>query len=213
MRTINTVLVLSVLALLTSCVGVNADIVFNSDNSGTITLEYRISNLMESLGKQDGNEGYPVVPVGRTDLERTVARIPGMKILSWNSRDEKTDRVIITKLQFANPEALLLFFDPSGEKAFYSKDRDSQKMTLVLSEGRTSQNRDLEDLLRRVSAGYKIAMTISSSSEGRLSLLDNEGRPVTDKADLVSYSKKVSFSLPLENILFAQNGIRAEFIW
>ena len=41
---------------LNSCLGASADITIRSDGSGRIALEYRVSQMLESLGRLDGNE-------------------------------------------------------------------------------------------------------------------------------------------------------------
>ena len=46
---------IAIMLLLSSCMGVQADIALNSDGSGILVLEYRFSRLLESLGKLDGN--------------------------------------------------------------------------------------------------------------------------------------------------------------
>ncbi|MCL2833687.1 MAG: hypothetical protein FWD78_10995 [Treponema sp.] len=214
------------LPLLASCVGVNADIVFNSDKSGTIDLEYKISVLLESLGRQDGNENYPVVPAGRTDFERTIARLPGLKLLSYNMREDKNDKTINVKLQFDNPQALMSFLDPAGARAVYSESGGINKLTLVLDDGSRSddssrvqnQNPDLKNLILKAAEGYKISVSMSFPTAGKLSILDNNGKPIMDltagsNTGMVLDGKKVSFSLPLGTILYSQNGIKPEFTW
>ena len=199
--------------LMTSCIGINADIAFNSDYSGTITLEYRISSLMESLGKQDGNENYPVIPAGKTDIERTLARVPGMKLLSWNSRDTNNDKIITFKIQFPDINTLVHFLDASGQKAVYAREGNTSKMTFVLNAGGQSRNRDLETLVRQVCRGYDVSVSVSLPAEGRLNLLDNTGQQTEPAALKNAAGKKLSFSLPLETVLFAPGGMKAEFIW
>ena len=205
--------VLVVLAVtLTSCLGVKADIVINSDNSGTVTVEYRISSFLESLGKQDGNEGYPPLPVGKTDMERTVARLPGMKLLSHVTRNDGKDKLYIARLQFSDLNTLMKFLDAYGEKAVY-EERGPRKITMDLGGGRKFQNGDFEDFLKRICAGYNVAISMSFPSSGELVLLDNEGRPSPQRSGIITSGKKVSFTLPMESVLFAQNGIKAEFTW
>ena len=57
-----------IVMLLSSCIGVNADMVVQANGSGSITLEYHVSQFLESLGKLDGNENWPLIPVGRADF-------------------------------------------------------------------------------------------------------------------------------------------------
>ena len=213
------ILLIPVLGTMSSCLGVNADIAINSNNSGTLTLEYRISGLLDSLGRLDGNEGYPPLPVGRTDMERTADRIPGIRLLSHRSRSSGRDTVVTAKLEFSEIEALLLFFDAAGQKAVFASDGNSQKITFTLTNGNNdnrNQNQDLASLIRQVSAGYRVSITMNLPSAGQVAFLDNEGtlsRTGFNGMELVPSGRRVSCSLPLESIFFADNGIKAEFAW
>jgi hypothetical protein len=75
--------VVLLLASLCSCIGVKADITINADGSGKLALEYRVSNMVEALGKLDGNERWQTVPLGRADFERTLARLPKLRLSSF----------------------------------------------------------------------------------------------------------------------------------
>ena len=66
-----------------SCMGVSSQIKLNADGSGTIKLEYRVALELENVGKLDGNEAYPPVPMGKIDLERSIARVSGLRLVSW----------------------------------------------------------------------------------------------------------------------------------
>ena len=199
--------------IMTSCLGVKADIVFNSDNSGTITVEYRISSSLESLGKQDGNAIYPPLPVGRTDMERTVARLPGMKLNSWVSRDDGKDKVITARLQFPNPQTLALFLDASGGKAVYTGG-SKNRITLLMGEGGRNQN-DFDELVRQVFSGYSFAISMSFHNTGELVLTGGDGVPAgtVPATGTVTNGKKVLFAMPMENLLYSRSGVKAEFIW
>jgi hypothetical protein len=212
------ILVLPFLLLLSlsSCLGVNADIVLNPDNSGTVNLEYRISHVFESLGKQDGNERWLPLPVGKADFERTIARLngtegrgssPAMKMLSFSSRDDGTDIIITVKLEFKNMDALLKFLDAAGEKAVFVRENASSRLTLTLSEGGGGGNKDLEALFAKVSAGYFVNISLNLPHEGVLNAPSLEGGEIQDRG------KKLSCTLPLSGILASKEAMKLEFIW
>jgi hypothetical protein len=192
---------------LSSCLGVNADIVLNPDNSGTLALEYRISHFLDSLGKQDGNERWLPLPVGKADFERTIARLPNMKMLSFSSRDDGKDIIITVKLEFKNMDALLKFLDAAGEKAVFVRENASSKLTLVLSEGGAEGNKDLQDLFEKVSAGYFVNISLSLPNEGRLNAPSLKGGEMQGKG------KKLTCALPLSEILASKEAMKLEFIW
>jgi hypothetical protein len=210
-----------------SCLGLNADIVLNSDNSGTLSLEYRISRALDSLGRNDGNEGRPSVPIGRIDFERTVDRIPGMKLLSYASKEESHDRIITAKFQFSNMDALISFLDAAGEKAVYSRggpQEDTQKLTFVLNQGGRIRNPELYALVGQITEGYQVNISVSFPSAGnrnetrKVILMDREGGPLNtiispDPGNITRQGNKYSCSLPLGAVLSAEKGVILEFDW
>jgi len=112
------------LTLMNSCLGVAADITIRADGSGTIVLEYRVSQMLESLGRLDGNENWPAIPVGKVDFERSLARIPGLRLSSFSAKDVPHSssgggRDLLTKvaLEFKDTAALLAFLDSAGSHA------------------------------------------------------------------------------------------------
>ena len=196
--------------LLCSCAGVGADIVLNSDNSGTMTLEYSLSRSLESLGKQDGNERWLPVPVGRADFERSIQRLPGMKLLSFSSKDNGRDLIISVKLQFANMEVLVRFFDPSGERAVYEKSGASSQLLFNLGgadRAGLSANSPVANFFKSVSEGYYVNISMTLPVEGTLDA------PSLPEAKLVTAGKKLSCSIPLGAVLLSREDFILKFRW
>jgi hypothetical protein len=207
MKQVKTAALLFLITSLCSCLGVQADIVLNPDNSGTVTLEYRISRYLESLGKQDGNERWLPVPTGKADFERTLERLPGIAMLSFSSKDDGKDLVITVKLRFADMDALLRFLDASGNRAVYVRENASQLLSLTLSKGGAGGNRDLADLFAKVSEGYKVSISLDLPREGTLTA------PALEGADMRRQGKKLSCSLPLRTVLSSAEEISLDFRW
>ena len=198
-----------ILGGMTSCLGVNADIVLNADNSGTLNLEYRISHILDSLGRLEGNEGRPTIPVGRLDFQRTVDRIPGMRLLSFNSREDTRDRIITARLQFSNIDALLSFLDAAGEKAVYYTRGDSQMLSFTLNQGGRPRNPEMDALIAQISQGYNVNINMTIAS-GEISAALNAMGP---GVEIRSQGRRASASLPLGFILSAENPLNLEFRW
>jgi hypothetical protein len=197
---------------MTSCLGVSAEITLNADNSGTISLEYRISQVLDSLGRLDGNEARLPLPVGRIDFERTVERIPGMRLLSYISRDVGSDRVVTAKLEFTTIDDLVRFMDSSGQRADYISGQ--RKMSFVLNPGNNaSRTSEMNALISQISQGYNISISMNFPSDGTVSVLDAEGKASAARATVQQQGKKVSCSLPLETVLSDEKGITLLFQW
>ena len=200
--------------ILCSCLGINADIVLNRNGSGTISLEYLVSKSLDSLGKLDGNERWNTIPVGRADFERSLDRLPDMKLLSFSSREDEKNLRVSAKMEFSNLNGLLSFLDASGRRSAFSGNTESGRLILTLSEGTAPGNSGLNDLLARISDGYSVRLSMSFPGEGRLNVTDREGRTFTTAGSrIVPAGKTVSCFFPLYEVLSSPNGINVEFSW
>jgi len=215
MKRINVILPLLFVFLLSSCFGVNADITINPNGSGTIALEYRISQALDSLGRLDGNARWNTIPVGRADFERTVDRLPDMRLTSFSSRQDAQDIVISARLEFSSIQGLLAFLDAGGRRSSFTGNAASGRMVFTLSEGAGVTTPELAGLLAAVSEGYTVRISMGLPGEGTLAVVDNEGRPLTaiPGSEIQSAGRRVSTSFPLFEILAARDGMNVEFSW
>ena len=209
------VVVLLVLFLLSSCIGISMDITLNRDGSGTVTLEYLVSQSLESLGRLDGNERWNTIPVGRADFERTMDRLPGMKLLSFSSREFGKDIAINAKMEFANLRALMAFLDAGGLRSSFHGDAASGRITLNLSEGNGIKDPALDKLIADISVSYFVRMSMTFPTEGSLTMTDAKGIsiPALPESHIRTRGEQVSFDIPLYEILSSTEGINVEFSW
>ena len=211
---------LSLVFLLSSCFGINADIVLNPNGTGTITLEYRISKSLDSLGKLDGNERWNTIPVGKADFERTLDRLPEIKLLSFSLKEDGNDIVIAAKMEFQSLRGLFAFLDASGRRVSFSGDARSGRMLLTLSEGRMNRipadkNPNLAKLMADICEGDSVRMSMTFPGEGSLAVSDSRGKPLTaiPGSEIIPGGKKVSCSFPLYEVLSSAEGLNVEFRW
>ena len=192
-------------ALMNSCLGVTADIVIHADGSGKIALEYRVSQMLESIGRLDGNERWPAIPVGRADFERSLARIPGMRLASFSAKDLVTN----VTLEFKNTAALLAFLDSAGSHASLVQEGGKNTLRLTLLDPSAPVDADLLSLLREISAGYEISLTFNAPKTAALSVTP----PAVTAARIVPQGKKVSFAIGLGELVSLENGLSIEVAW
>jgi len=150
------------LLVLSSCVGINADISVAQNGSGTVALEYRISRLVEAMGKVDGNERWLPLPVGRPDLERTVSRVNGLSLRSFSSSRDENDVTVKAELAFANLDALKGFLDGTGRSVAVEAAAGKRALALTLSEGGGPLDPDLEKLVRNLFASYRFELRFNA---------------------------------------------------
>ncbi|MCL2374733.1 MAG: hypothetical protein FWC65_05780 [Treponema sp.] len=201
--------------LLGSCFGLDADIALNPDGSGTIALEYRVSKALDSLGRLDGNERWSTIPVGRVDFQRTLDRLPEMRLLSFSSREDDQDIIISARLEFSSIQGLLAFLDAAGSRAAFSGSAGSGRMAFALSEASPVTDAALADLLAQASEGYAVRIGFSLPSEGSLAVQDRRGSPLeaVPGAAIQAAGRRVWASFPLREVLMAPEGLALVFNW
>jgi len=205
-----------VFLLLNSCVGLSLDIQMRRNGSGRLVMEYRVSRMAEALGRLDGNENWPIIPTGRADLERTLARIPGMRLVSFSSSEGTQDVVTSAALEYDNGEALLKFLDPSGRRASLSVENQSGRLGIIINEPVSSEyDKDLFELFRQVSAGYNLSISFSAEGNSALEFTDGEGTAAPEPASsrTVASGRKTSLSIGITEILDIKEGLGVSFSW
>ena len=203
-----------ILLLLSSCLGVSADISIRANGSGRIAMEYRVSQMLESAGRLDGNERWPAIPVGRGDFERGIARIPDLRLVSFSAKDAPAvsgGRDLVTKavLEFNNTGALLAFLDSTGAGASFVSDNGNNLLRLKLKGVDGNPNGDLLALMREISGGYDLRISLSAPKNAGLTAVPAS----LPSARMVSSGKKVSFTAGMGDILSLDGGLDLEISW
>ena len=206
------------LLLLASCIGVQADISIRADGSGKLALEYRVSRLAEALGRLDGNERWQTIPLGRADFERTMARLPMLRLASFSSSSDNRDIINRAELEFKNTGDLLAFFDPSGTGKYgsYTKENNTNRLTLVLSEDSSAIDDDLLLLIKEISIGYKLSFSLDVPGTAELLLMDGKGNEINtvpSGVELISRGKKVLLSMDSGDVFSLSGGMSIVFSW
>jgi len=209
-------IILPIILLLNSCVGISMDIQMRRNGSGRLVMEYRVSRMAESLGRLDGNENWPIIPAGRADLERTLARIPGMRLVSFSSKEDARDVVTNVTLEYDTGEALLKFLDPSGSRASLRTDNQSGRLDLILNESvPQGYDESLLELVRQASAGYGFSISFSAERDSSLSITNGEGTaaPAPASAQTVTTGRRTSMSIGVVDLLDIREGLGVSFSW
>jgi hypothetical protein len=198
-----------------SCLGIGVDISLNQNGSGSVALEYQISKALDALGRLDGNERWNTIPVGKADFERTIDRLPGMKLTSFSSKEYKNDLIINTKMEFEDLNSLMSFIDANGLRSSFSGDAHSGRIFMTLNGAKTKSNAALEKLIAEISEPYSVKLSMSFPNEGSLKITNNMGFSLDELPGsiVVSSGKKVSCLLPLNSVFSAADGINVEFLW
>jgi len=210
-------LAIPVMLVLSSCLGLSADFQMHKNGSVKLVMEYRFPKTAENIGKLDGNERWQIIPSGRADWERTIARVEGMKLSSFSSRSDSKDVINKVTLDFSNTDALLKFLNPASgtKRASLNSGGNSTVFNIIFTEPAKDINPDLLELVKLVSYGYKLNISFNTPKDSVMTFTDGEGKPISppETAEAVLKGKKVSFSLDTAELLQLKDGLGIELKW
>jgi hypothetical protein len=198
-----------------SCIGVKTNITIRDNGTGTIEIEYRISRVMESLGKLDGNEGWPPLPVGKADFERTITRIDGLRLNSFSARDDEKDRVIRVRMDFSTPDALTGFLDAAGQRARLIREGKKHRLSLTLGGGTQKQDPELMELMETVFRGYTLELDLTFPRDISLTMTDGSGRKIDapPAGNVRETGRNLRFSSSTAALLSTEEPVLMDILW
>ncbi|MCL1814918.1 MAG: hypothetical protein FWG27_03730 [Treponema sp.] len=199
--------------LLTSCIGVSSQIKLNSDGSGTMVLEYRISLELDDFGRLDENEMHLPVPTAREDIERSIVRVPGLSLVSFTLGQDGKDMVYRAEIAFASPEALETFL--GGEDQQFKIDFPGRRITLLISRGEDKETDDsFRDLFAGALEGYVFSFSFVVPGMAKISWFDGNGRTTQQFPGTCSAKDaKADYTVSMKDILYLNAPLTLEISW
>jgi hypothetical protein len=193
-----------------SCIGTGSTINIRSDGSGTIKLEYRLAKELEGLGKLDGNERWLPVPVGKADLERTVDRVKGLKLVSFSFKEDGKDIVYSARLDFDSPRALTGFLDASGRQV--ELDMEKRRLTFIFT-GTENPEAGFRDMVVSSFAGYSFSLGLVMPAAVSLRWLDENGTETRNPGTWSLNGAALDFSSPMADLVLLEKTCAMEITW
>jgi hypothetical protein len=101
-----------IIAILSSCIDMEATISFEEDGSGSLTMFYSVSRMVTDLGKLDEKDPFIPLPLTEDDFTATAALSPGLNLVSVKEKKGPKTVDITAKMEFDSGTALSSFFSP-----------------------------------------------------------------------------------------------------
>ncbi|MCL2214261.1 MAG: hypothetical protein FWC06_03520 [Treponema sp.] len=211
------ILILLPLITLSSCIGASYDIQINRNGSGRITMEYRISNMLESLGSLDGNKSMPVVPAGREDWQRTLDRVPGAELVSHSIRETVNDTIISVTIDFSTPQALAAIIEPreSGKVSVIQNDQSGSFSLIIYNEPDTVYDGNLLSLMRSQFNDYNFSINFRAPGNSFMNITDGKGNIITSPSGsaAVTSGRSVSLTIGVMDLIDLPEGLGIKINW
>ncbi len=192
-------LLLPILAvvLLSSCIGIDSQITLQNDGSGTLLLNYRISQLMKNLDVAKSDWHLPL-PVSREDFQRTVDSISGLKLVSLTQREDERDVLIDARLEFTGVQAINSIGKEGQIELSFSNEGDLHVFRQQIYRGRGLEEISQESLqmIQTFFEGYELSYRVTAPAAIKrhsLGELSEDQRSVnyrTSVADLLKSGEK-----------------------
>ncbi|MDR2048251.1 MAG: hypothetical protein LBP69_02225 [Treponema sp.] len=205
-----------------SCIGTGSGISIRADGTGTIQLEYRLAKELEGLGKLDGNERWLPVPVGKADLERTVNRVEGLRLVSFSSKEDGKDIVYSARLDFDSPRALTGFLDASGRQVELDMEKKRLAFTFAGAEnfvensaGFSAENSKagFRDMVVSSFSGYEFSLVLNMPAAVSLRWLDENGAETRNPGTCSLDGAALDFSSPMSDLVLLEKACVMEITW
>ena len=218
-------LLIAVILTFTSCLGMSIDIQMNRDGSGKLTMEYRVSRALDSLGALDGNKDMPAIPVSRADWERTIQRVSGAMITSFSSRQSGQDTITTVVLEYSNIDTLLALLSPDFSNAPILAEKNQNSISLILNDSSLDSNdtnknsaqydKELIELARTMFEGYNFSISFSAPGNSTLIFTDGNGKEQNKPStvDAVTNGKRVSMSIGMMELIESREGFGVRLNW
>ncbi|MFA5851548.1 MAG: hypothetical protein WC820_02520 [Spirochaetales bacterium] len=154
----------AILALLSSCVGIDTKVKISSSGSGTVSAEYRLSEELVSFGELEANKAMLPVPLTKADVENSLRTSPGLHLDSWSSRKDGTDLLIKTVISFDSLDSLMLYLDPNGEMAKHSASAEGHRIVFTVGDRLPSLDADMKQIAQDAFAPYSFKFVVELPS-------------------------------------------------
>lgn len=188
---------------LSSCIGLSSSVDIRADGSGTISLEYRVSRLVESMGKTGGDDRWLPLPLRRAEMEQAVSLIDGLSLTSFSAKEDETDLAVQAGLSFRDLESFIRFWNSSGRSAVLTENGGKRSLSLRLAEGSGALDPDLKRLIDTVFSGYLVSLRFAFPSVPSVS-----GGGSVDAA-----SRSASFSSSVPALLSTEKPLAWIITW
>lgn len=148
--------------MLASCVGIEATAKMDAKGSGTLSMEYQISNEFAQIGALETTPSLPL-PLSREDIEKSLQGIEGVQLKSYSMNSKANNIVISFTLLFDSPSHLANYLDPAGKFVQYSQQNGISRLKITLGDAIQPLDKQMKDAIYEKVKPYTFKFTFEAS--------------------------------------------------
>jgi hypothetical protein len=206
--------------LLSSCFGMETRIILNEDGTGTVSLVYRVSQMLAGFGTVSETSADLPLPVEREDFERVMTQLDGITLQRYSQEDTEDDRIITAEVEFSSLEALSLLLgieEKSDIEVEMNGENGRFRYTIfrVIEETEDGETEEEETEKERPVDPESLALIQSLFADYRLSYtLEVPGQIDSSLPGSVEENgNSAAFDIAISEALATENDLVWEVVW
>jgi len=197
------ILILSVV-LLSSCIGIESEILLRQDGTGVLTLSYQISQFMKNIDAGREEKQLPL-PVNEQEFVRTAEGIEGLRLTDIDEREDEENVYIRAELEFDSVDAVNAL-GRAGEIGISLENQgETNTFRQVIFAGQEGEEitEDSLEMIETFFQGYDLVYAITVPT------------PVQSHSlgDLSADGRTVTYTITVPEILKASQPLVLEVVW
>jgi hypothetical protein len=197
-------IVVVIVILLSSCIGIESDILIRQDGSGVLTLSYTVSQFIKNIDAGRSEKQLPL-PVNEEEFRRSAENIEGLSLTNLEEREDEENIYIQAELEFDNVEAVNALGQEGQIDITLETQGDTTTFRQLIYGGQQGEEIDEESLemIETFFEGYELVYSVTVPAE----VQDH------NLGDLASDGRTVTYTTTVPEVLKAPEPLVLEVIW
>jgi len=197
-------IVILTVVLLSSCIGIESEILLRQDGTGVLTLSYKISQFMKNIDAGREEKQLPL-PVNEEEFVRTAEGIEGLRLTDIDEREDEENVYIRAELEFDSVDAVNALGRAGQIGISLENQGTTNTFRQVIFAGQEGEEitEDSLEMIETFFQGYDLVYAITVPSQVKSHSL----------GDLSADGRTVTYTITVPEILKASQPLVLEVDW
>ncbi len=197
-------IVILTVVLLSSCIGIESEILLRQDGTGVLTLSYKISQFMKNIDAGREEKQLPL-PVNEEEFVRTAEGIEGLRLTDIDEREDEENVYIRAELEFDSIDAVNALGRAGQIGISLENQGNTNTFRQVIFAGQEGEEitEDSLEMIETFFQGYDLVYAITVPSQVKSHSL----------GDLSADGRTVTYTITVPEILKASQPLVLEVAW